>query len=219
MEWLNYLANTKVQNSPEGVILLVCIALGLILFCVLMFIGLKKCINFGKCIGHSVISFNIILVALPVLSFYVMLMLRKANVIIPFEILLVIATVSWGFVIIYDIIICKKYINYTLGYIFFHFFIGFLLAALLISVVYIAIFIIILIFVGAGVHNDAYDISLTPVNGGIFDNKIIRARRNSMNPNILDGENGERFEYVSENQYRLVLSFDDSLGDKLYRIC
>ena len=216
-KWIDYLSNTEITDSPESILLVISIIIIAAAICILMFICFKKCVHFGKLIGHGVISFNIILFAVPMLIFAIIITFKMDM--IPWYIMLIITAICWGIAIIRDITICKTHFGYTIGYIFFQLLIGFLLSSVIISIAAVIILAFFIIIAAFNAHTDIYDISLVPIDEVSVPNNIIRAKRNDSDPNILDGEHGERFEHVSGNQYMLVFSLGD-LSDcyKLYCI-
>lgn len=217
-DWLDYLVTVKPEKDTQGIITVTIIASVMIVTVIGMYIGLKKCMRFGQQIGHSVISFNIILFAVPI--FLYLFLGGFFGIEISATALIITTIVCWGIAVLSDIIICRSNILYIIGYILIQFLFGFLLATIVGAIIASVILFGAVAAVGTCEHTSYYNITLAPLGEGVFapSEHIIRARIDDDREGFLKGENGETFQHMSGNQYMLLFSPNSNITFDIYTI-
>lgn len=144
-ELLENLKNTELSITTNTLIFMLSIIIGTAVLCVLIFIGLKKCIDYGKQINYNVISINILLFAIPMFAVTIKLYFKVDF--IEWYMIVLSAIICWTIPIIRNVLHLKTKIGYIFLYTFFQLFFSFLGSILIFSVIVLSIFVIILLLV------------------------------------------------------------------------
>lgn len=144
-ELLEKLKNTEFTITTDTLLLMTSIIIGTAVLCVLMFFGLKKCINYGNKINYHIVSFNILLMAIPILLTAIKLYFKVDY--IEWYMIVLATIICWTISIVRNVLHLKTKILYILLYTFYQMFFAFLGSVIVFSVVVFIIFVVILLFI------------------------------------------------------------------------